>query len=106
MGPAHLLITPSAQNSYSRESCDRQAAMSRPEQRLIGSVRRECLDHIIMLGESHLRRTLKEYAAYYNGVRTHLAWTKDAPIFRPVVSMVSVGALPVLGGLHHHCVRI
>jgi len=42
-------------------------------ERLIGTIRRECLDHVIMFGEAHLRRILREYAAYYNGVRTHRA---------------------------------
>ena len=53
-------------------------------ERLIGSIRRECLDHIIVLGEEHLRRILISYAAYYNGVRTHRSLNKDAPSFRPV----------------------
>jgi hypothetical protein len=53
-------------------------------ERLIGSIRRECLDHIIVLGEEHLRRILKNYAAYYNGVRTHRSLNKDAPVSRPV----------------------
>jgi hypothetical protein len=53
-------------------------------ERLIGSIRRECLDHIIVLGEVHLRRNLISYAAYYNSVRTHRSLHKDAPISRPV----------------------
>src|SRR6478736_746618 len=53
-------------------------------ERLIGSIRRECLDHIIVLGEAHLRRVLKSYARYYNGVRTHRSLKKDAPVSRPV----------------------
>ena len=53
-------------------------------ERLIGSIRRECLDHIIVLGEEHLRRILKSYADYYNGVRTHRSLHKDAPVSRPV----------------------
>src|ERR1700751_5490236 len=53
-------------------------------ERLIGSVRRECLDHIIVLGEAHLRRILRSYACYYNGIRTHRSLKKDAPISRPV----------------------
>src|SRR6266853_3171944 len=53
-------------------------------ERLIGSIRRECLDHIIVLGEAHLRRILKNYAAYYNGVRTHRSLQKDAPVSRRV----------------------
>jgi hypothetical protein len=47
--------------------------------RLIGSIRRECLDHIVILCEDHLRRVLEAYAAYYNHVRPHLALAKDAP---------------------------
>src|SRR5260221_8087838 len=53
-------------------------------ERLIGSIRRECVDHIIVLGEAHLRRILKSYARYYNETRTHLALDKDAPGSRPV----------------------
>jgi Integrase core domain len=53
-------------------------------ERLIGSIRRECLDHIVILGEDHLRRVLAAYAAYYNDVRPHLALAKDAPLSRPV----------------------
>src|SRR6202051_2434663 len=53
-------------------------------ERLIGSIRRECLDHIIVSGEGHLRRNLISYAAYYNSVRTHRSLHKDAPIFRPI----------------------
>jgi hypothetical protein len=51
---------------------------------LIGSIRRECLDHIIVLGEVHLRRVLQSYADYYNSVRTHRSLNKDAPVSRPV----------------------
>jgi hypothetical protein len=53
-------------------------------ERLIGSIRRECVDHIIVLGEAHLRRILKSYADYYNDVRTHRSPKKDAPVSRPV----------------------
>jgi transposase InsO family protein len=53
-------------------------------ERLIGSIRRECVDHIIVLGEAHLRRILKSYTRYYNETRTHLALDKDAPVSRPV----------------------
>jgi transposase InsO family protein len=55
-------------------------------ERLIGSIRRECLDHIFVLGEAHLRRVLRTYADYYNKIRTHRSLDKDAPIFRPVQS--------------------
>jgi Integrase core domain len=53
-------------------------------ERLIGSIRPECLDHIVILGEDHLRRVLAAYAAYYNDVRPHLALARDAPLSRPV----------------------
>jgi transposase InsO family protein len=53
-------------------------------ERLIGSIRRECVDHIIVLGEMHLRRVLKSYADYYNSVRTHRSLNKDAPVSREV----------------------
>ena len=53
-------------------------------ERLIGSIRRECVDHIIVLGEMHLRRILKSYADYHNSVRTHRSSNKDAPVTRPV----------------------
>jgi hypothetical protein len=52
-------------------------------ERLIGSIRRECLDHVVVLGERHLRHLLANYASYYNGVRTHLALDKDTPLHRP-----------------------
>jgi transposase InsO family protein len=75
-------------------------------ERLIGSTRRECLDHLMVFGEAHLRRVLKAYAEYYNEVRTHLSLSKDAPKFRRVQSLGSVVARPVLGGLHHRYVRV
>ena len=53
-------------------------------ERLIGTIRRECVDHLIVFGEAHLRRILREYAAYYNGSRTHRALNQDAPVHRPV----------------------
>jgi transposase InsO family protein len=74
-------------------------------ERLIGSVRRECLDHIIVLGEPHMRRILKSYARYYNETRTHLALDKDAPLSRTVKRAGRI-CRPVLGGLHHEYVRI
>ena len=74
-------------------------------ERLIGSIRRECVDHIIVLGEAHLRRILKSYARYYNETRTHLALDKDAPVSRPVQRTGVVRSLAILGGLHHHYAR-
>jgi len=75
-------------------------------ERLIGSIRREGLDHVIVLGEAHLRRILKSYADYYNSVRTHRSLHKDAPISRPIHQTGNVRSHPVLGGLHHHYFRI
>jgi transposase InsO family protein len=75
-------------------------------ERLIGSIRRECLDHIIVSGEAHLRRILISYAAYYNSVRTHRSLHKDAPIFRPIQRIGIIRSHPILGGLHHHYVRV
>ena len=70
-------------------------------ERLIGSIRRECLDHIIVLGEIHLRRVLKSYANYYNSIRTHRSLNKDAPVTRTIQRIGSVKSHAILGGLHH-----
>ena len=75
-------------------------------ERVIGSIRRECLDHMIVLGEAHLQRTLDSYANYYNSVRTHLALDKNAPFRRQVKRIGSIQSRPMLGGLHHHYVRV
>jgi transposase InsO family protein len=74
-------------------------------ERLIGSIRRECVDHIIVLGEAHLRRVLKSYADYYNNFRTHRSLNKDAPVSRPVQRIGSIKSHAILGGLHHHYAR-
>jgi transposase InsO family protein len=75
-------------------------------ERLIGSIRRECLDHVVVLGEAHLRQILRAYADYYNHTRTHLALAKDAPDGRPVQTTGSIVAIPFLGGLHHQYARM
>ena len=75
-------------------------------ERLIGSIRRECLDHIIVLGEVHLRRILRSYADYYNGVRTHRSLNKDAPVSRSVQRSGVIRSRAIFGGLHHHYGRI
>jgi transposase InsO family protein len=75
-------------------------------ERLIGSIRRECLDYIIVFDEEHLRRVLRCYAHYYNSIRTHRSLHKDAPAHRPVLSFGVLQSRPVLGGLHHQYVRI
>ena len=75
-------------------------------ERLIGSIRRECVDHILVLGDAHLRRILRAYASYYNDIRTHRSLDKDAPVSRPAQRTGIISSHPVLGGLHHHYVRI
>jgi len=75
-------------------------------ERLIGSIRRECVDHIIVLGEAHLRRILISYADYYNSVRTQRSLDKDSPVVRPVQRAGYIMACPNLRGLHHHCLRV
>ena len=74
-------------------------------ERLIGSIRRECVDHIVVLGEAHLRQILTRYAAYYNELRTHRSLGKDAPISRAIQHVGRIISGPVLGGLHHHYCR-
>src|SRR6202795_4548811 len=90
---------------------DRPTAPASPWQngfveRLIGSIRREGLDHIIILGEAHLRRILKSYADYYNSVRTHRSLNKDAPVSRPVQRTGVISSRAILGGLHHRYARV
>src|SRR3979409_188048 len=75
-------------------------------ERLIGSIRRECVDHIVLFREAHLRRFLTKYAAYYNELRTYRSLGKDAPIHRAVQHVGRIASMPVLGGLHHHYCRI
>ena len=75
-------------------------------ERSIGSIRRECLDHVIIWGEAHLRQVLKAYTAYYNATRTHLGIDKDAPNCRPIESCGVIVANAVLGGLHRRYARI
>jgi transposase InsO family protein len=75
-------------------------------ERVIGAIRRECLDHTMIIGENHLRRTLKSYARYYNRARTHLSLGKDSPIPRIIQYSGAISARPHLGGLHHEYYRI
>jgi transposase InsO family protein len=76
-------------------------------ERLNGSVRRECLDHVIVFSEGHLRRVLAGYIEYYNGSRTHLSLDMDSPKSRPVEmpERGAVVAVPQVGGLHHRYQR-
>jgi len=76
-------------------------------ERLVGSIRRECLDHVIVLGQRHLRRILTSYFDYYRRSRTHLSLAKDAPLSRRVQPPEegTVVELPQVGGLHHRYER-
>ena len=76
-------------------------------ERMIGTIRRELLDHVIVLNEGHLRRRLRAYLRYYHRSRTHLALAKDAPEARGVEPPEHgrIVALPLVGGLHHRYVR-
>ncbi len=75
-------------------------------ERLMGSIRRECLDHLVIMSEAHLLRILQGYADYYNKIRTHRSLNKDAPAFRAVKRVGNIASLPILGGPHHHYVRV
>src|SRR4030088_3816835 len=75
-------------------------------ERLIGSIRRECLGHVVVFGEAHLRRILAAYTGYYNELRTHLSLGKDAPSNRPIRRLGKLAARPILGGLHHQYCRM
>ena len=70
------------------------------------AIRRDLLDHVIVMGEAHLRRLLRAYADYYNIYRTHLGLNKDTPLGRPVHDRGTITPMPKLGGLHHTYIRI
>jgi len=94
MGIEEVLIAPRSpwQNPY----CER----------VIGTLRRECTDHVVVLSQRHLRRILREYLDYYHRSRTHLSLAKDAPVGRAVEAGAGeIIALPMVGGLHHRYVR-
>jgi len=95
MGIEEVLIAPQSpwQNPY--------------VERLIGSIRRECLDHAIVLHERHLRRLLTDYFQYYHDWRTHRALDMDCPVPRPVQRPDDglIREVPEVGGLHHHYER-
>jgi putative transposase len=96
MGIGELLTAPHSpwQNPYA--------------ERLIGSIRRECLNHVVVLSDRHLRRLLIRYFGYYHRARTHLSLDKDAPDVRPVELPDAGGIveIPEVGGLHHRYVRL
>jgi putative transposase len=75
-------------------------------ERLIGSIRRDCLNHFVILNARHLKRTLASYFAYYHGSRTHLGLKKECPFPRSVSSIGKITEIPQLGGLHHRYERL
>ena len=75
-------------------------------ERLIGTIRRECLDHMIVFGEAHLRRIVGKYAAYYNKSRIHRALNKDAPFPRAIERLGVITSRLVFCGLHYQYRRI
>jgi transposase InsO family protein len=75
-------------------------------ERLIGTLRRDCLDHVLIFGERHLRQVLTLYSLYYNETRTHLGLSKDAPLRRAVQRSGTIVTTPILSGLHHRYARI
>jgi transposase InsO family protein len=75
-------------------------------ERLVGSIRRESLGHLVVFGEAHLRGVLKAYASYYNEVRTHLSLDKNAPDPRCPQKLGRIASIAILGGLHHQYVRV
>ena len=75
-------------------------------ERVIGSIRRECLDHTIVLNEESLRRALRSYFSYYHFSRLHLSLERDSPESRPVQSVGRIIAFPEVGGLHHRYERV
>ena len=76
-------------------------------ERFVGTLRRDCLDHVIVLSENHLRRIVRNYLVYYHDCRTHLSLDKDAPEPRAIElpELGEVRALPQVGGLHHRYTR-
>jgi transposase InsO family protein len=96
---------------YSMGIRDRPTSFRSPRQnshteRVIGTIRRECLDHVIVVNEAHLRRTLSAYVRYYNNSRTHWSLGKDPPHQRPIERSGTITAHSILGGLHHRYASI
>ena len=74
-------------------------------ERVIGSIRRECLDHLIIMSEDHLRNILSDYISYYNKYRTHLGLNKDSPEGRLVQATGTIEKIPIVNELHHYYFR-
>jgi transposase InsO family protein len=89
-----------------RPTAERSPWQNGYAERLICSIRRDCLDHVVVFGERHLRHLLESYQRYYNEARTHLSLSKDPPLPRAVQTVGSIIAKPLLEGSHHRGVRI
>jgi putative transposase len=100
---ADVATTIAAMNIRAVRTAPRSTWQNGHVERVIGSIRRECLDHVIALSAAGLQRVLTEYTAYYMTARTHLALAKDSPTTRPIMppSAGRVVATPLVGGLHH-----
>jgi putative transposase len=100
---ADVATTIAAMNIRAVRTAPRSTWQNGHVERVIGSIRRECLDHVIALSAAGLQRVLTEYTAYYMTARTHLALAKDSPTPRPIMppSAGRVVATPLVGGLHH-----
>src|SRR5215831_20907823 len=102
-----LLAQSSRPDGFNRRVTAPRSPWQNPyAERLIGSIRRECLDHFVILNARHLKRTLSSYFAYYHGSRTHLGLNKQCPHARQVSSVGRIVKIPHLGDLHHRCERI
>jgi putative transposase len=100
---AEVATTIAAMNIQAVRTAPRSPWQNAYAERVIGSIRRECLDHVIVLSAAGLHRVLTDYVAYYMRARTHLALGKDVPITRPVMppSVGRIVATSQVGGLHH-----
>ena len=102
-------VGPSSADAVHRLGIEQVVTAPRPPwqnpyvERFNGSARRECFDHVIVLGERHARRILRSYVEYYEQSRTHLGLFKDTPVSRPIASPAAgeIVAIPQVGGLHH-----
>jgi transposase InsO family protein len=105
---ANVATTMSAMNTQAIRTAPRSPWQNAYVERVIGSIRRECLDHVIVLNATGLHRVLTTYIAYYMRSRTHLALGKDTPSPRPVTlpSAGRIVAIPEVGGLHHRYDRV
>ena len=105
---ADVATTISGMNTQAVRTAARSPWQNAYVERVIGSIRRECVDHVIVINAAGLHRVLREYVSYYIRSRTHLALDKDTPYSRLATSPTAgrIVAIPELGGLHHRYDRI